>query len=102
MFLYISDKSTNDKTSTSGQLMEAEELERGAVSLQVYAYLFKSMGWPLVAAYLVSRILQEVGNIGRQFWLAVWSQTGVNVTTDLVSSAHLIYHFCKRFCSVTQ
>ena len=67
--------------------MEVEELERGAVSYKVYTYLMKSMGWPLVLVYLLCRVLQEVANIGRQFWLAIWSEAGTypNVTANSVS-----------------
>ncbi len=67
--------------------METEELERGAVSYDVYLYIFKSMGWPIISAYLVFRILQEVANIWRQFWLAEWAKAGIsiNITIDIVS-----------------
>ncbi|XP_072025399.1 ATP-binding cassette sub-family C member 9-like [Amphiura filiformis] len=82
--------------STTGELMEAEELERGSVSYEVYLYLLKSMGWPTIISYLIFRILQEVANIGRQFWLAAWSDAGVvlnrtaNSTEEVDSNYYVI------------
>ncbi len=67
--------------------MEAEELERGAVSYQVYLYLIKSMGWPSIVIYLIFRVLQEVANIARPLWLAEWTDASIplNATFNAVS-----------------
>lgn len=65
--------------------MVAEELERGKVSNQVYFYLLKSMGWPLVIVWMIARILLEIATLGRFFWLGTWSEEGVIVNETLAT-----------------
>ena len=76
LFLSSETPTTDDAT---GDLIQDEELERGAVSYRMFFYLFKSMGHPITIAYIVCRLLLEGCNVYRIFWLAFWSGSAVTV-----------------------
>ena len=61
------------------KLIEKEEMERGSVSLQVYDYYFKSMGYWLALVVALATVVQTCMTVGTNFWLTAWSEAGINV-----------------------
>ena len=62
-------------------MIEKEELQRGSVSRKVYTYYLKSMGVPLVALVLLTYVYLTGFGIYKNFWLAKWSNAGVNASS---------------------
>ncbi|XP_072050857.1 ATP-binding cassette sub-family C member 9-like [Amphiura filiformis] len=73
-----------------GSLIEKEELQRGAVSRKVYSYYLRSMGWPLVILVLLTYAYLTGFGIYKNFWLADWSNAGVNKTS--IEDARTLYY----------
>ncbi|XP_072039246.1 ATP-binding cassette sub-family C member 9-like [Amphiura filiformis] len=84
----------NQELST-GQLIKAEEREKGAVSYRVYKYFLMSMGWRIITLVLCLRVIQEIVSLSRIFWLANWAEAGdfsANITTNLTREVDNRYY----------
>ncbi|XP_077977977.1 ATP-binding cassette sub-family C member 9-like [Glandiceps talaboti] len=67
------------KNAATGKLIRREEREKGSVSWRVYLAYGKAIKLPLVLLLLVIFIVQGTVHIFTNFWLSVWSETGMNV-----------------------
>ena len=56
-------------------LVKKEEMARGSVILSVYLYLMKASGWSL-AAFIIGFGIVNAFYLGKDFWLAKWSEEG--------------------------
>ena len=56
-------------------LMTQEELERGSIRLPVYYYLMRASECSLLA-FVISFGIYHALNLGKDFWLAKWSDEG--------------------------
>ena len=70
--------------------MKKEELERGSIRLPVYYYLMRASEWSLLA-FVTSFGIYHALNLGKDFWLAKWSDEGgkdPNVSTRVDKIIH--------------
>ena len=69
-----------DTTSSKGNLIEEEEMERGSVSYQVYFFYLQNIGYLALVFCIIFCLAQLALQTVSGFWLANWSEAGLNST----------------------
>ncbi|XP_072031468.1 ATP-binding cassette sub-family C member 9-like [Amphiura filiformis] len=69
--------------SSKGKLIQTEELARGSVSAKTYWYYARNMGMFWAISFPFARVVLESFTMTRNFWLADWSEAGLNPNTTV-------------------
>ncbi|XP_071803247.1 ATP-binding cassette sub-family C member 9-like [Asterias amurensis] len=73
-----------------GDLVEKEEIARGAVSIQSYLYLVRSTGWGLSALTILAFVVHSGFAVSTNFWLSGWSEAGLSNESQRSQDAFLV------------
>lgn len=82
-------KKTDDE---AGKLINEEEREEGAVSLNVYKQFFLAAGIPFSFCTLMAYLIRQSLRIGSDYWLAHWTEEAKGKTPDLHNMTLEEYH----------
>ncbi len=87
-----------------GVLVQAEELETGAVKWEVYRKYLTSMGTLALSIMVASLLLSNITQVGTNYWLSVWSSDSLDESTEfylqiyaIVNAAAIVMIFLYQF-----
>ena len=92
------DEKNDQKVGT--KLIDKEAVETGSVSLKVYIYYMKYLGFFGVVIAIATQIMYQGSSIGTNVWLSVWSNDSLNDTCypnciDTYLGVYGAFGFCQ-------
>ncbi|KAG7037342.1 ABC transporter C family member 7, partial [Cucurbita argyrosperma subsp. argyrosperma] len=96
----IQDGKAVDATKSKGQLVQAEEREKGSVGFSVYwKYITSAYGGALVPLILLGQILFQILQIGSNYWMAWATPVSKDMESPVSTSRLIIVYVALAFGS---